>query len=113
MSLQLRVQFIVIAVALLSPVTRAFLQHTSLAGLSERDVNFAQTKFKAVVPPPPPGPLKYDGTKRVDDHKHPWMPPRRGDIRGPCPGLNTMASHGVSDHSLLKSGSGEAEQSHC
>ncbi|KIJ31934.1 hypothetical protein M422DRAFT_185203 [Sphaerobolus stellatus SS14] len=32
--------------------------------------------------------------KLVNDMDHPWMPLRPGDLRGPCPGLNTLASHG-------------------
>ncbi|KIJ31529.1 hypothetical protein M422DRAFT_185801, partial [Sphaerobolus stellatus SS14] len=32
--------------------------------------------------------------KLVNDKAHPWMPLREGDQRGPCPGLNTLASHG-------------------
>ena len=31
----------------------------------------------------------------LNDAAHPWMPLRANDIRGPCPGLNTLASHGV------------------
>lgn len=47
------------------------------------------------APEPPPGPLVFNGTKLVNDEDHPWMPPAEGDVRGPCPGLNTLASHGV------------------
>ncbi|EAU83038.2 hypothetical protein CC1G_08975 [Coprinopsis cinerea okayama7 len=50
--------------------------------------------LKPRVPPPPPGPLAFNGTKLVNDEDHPFMPPRKGDARGPCPGLNTLASHG-------------------
>ncbi|KAF8067669.1 Chloroperoxidase [Lyophyllum atratum] len=28
------------------------------------------------------------------DPAHPFIAPRRGDLRGPCPGLNTLANHG-------------------
>ena len=68
-----------------------------LAGLSERDQDAAieQLSGKAVYPPDPPGPIAYNGTKLVNDKDHPWKPLRKGDIRGPCPGLNTLASHGV------------------
>ncbi|KAJ2923736.1 heme-thiolate peroxidase, partial [Candolleomyces eurysporus] len=47
-----------------------------------------------VNPPPPPGPPKFTGTKLVNDRAHPWRPLRAGDERGPCPGMNTLASHG-------------------
>ncbi|KAF8899578.1 heme-thiolate peroxidase [Gymnopilus junonius] len=33
-------------------------------------------------------------SKLVNDAAHPWKPQAPGDIRGPCPGLNTLASHG-------------------
>ncbi|RXW14104.1 heme-thiolate peroxidase [Candolleomyces aberdarensis] len=49
---------------------------------------------QGVDPPPPPGPLSFTGLKLVNDRDHPWRPLRNGDIRGPCPGLNTLASHG-------------------
>lgn len=29
-----------------------------------------------------------------EDEEHPWIAPGPGDIRGPCPGLNTLANHG-------------------
>ena len=51
---------------------------------------------QGVDAPPPPGPPSFTGTKLVNDRDHPWRPLRNGDIRGPCPGLNTLASHGVS-----------------
>ncbi|KAJ2921633.1 heme-thiolate peroxidase, partial [Candolleomyces eurysporus] len=34
------------------------------------------------------------GAKLVHDPAHPLMPLRDGDERGPCPGMNTLASHG-------------------
>ncbi|KAJ2915557.1 heme-thiolate peroxidase, partial [Candolleomyces efflorescens] len=49
---------------------------------------------QGVDPPSPPGPLAFDGLKLVNDRAHPWRPLRKGDVRGPCPGLNTLASHG-------------------
>ncbi|RXW16379.1 heme-thiolate peroxidase [Candolleomyces aberdarensis] len=49
---------------------------------------------QGVDPPPPPGPPSFAGLKLVNDADHPWKPLREGDIRGPCPGLNTLASHG-------------------
>ena len=51
--------------------------------------------ISAVDPPPPPGPPSFIGAKLVNDPAHPWMPLRDGDERGPCPGMNTLASHGV------------------
>ncbi|KAH6881249.1 aromatic peroxygenase precursor, partial [Coprinopsis sp. MPI-PUGE-AT-0042] len=43
---------------------------------------------------PPPGPLSENGTKLVNDPAHPFLKPTSRDIRGPCPGLNTLANHG-------------------
>jgi Peroxidase, family 2 len=48
-------------------------------------------------PPPPPPPISVNGTKLVHDAAHPYRAPGPGDMRGPCPGLNTLANHGVSD----------------
>jgi Peroxidase, family 2 len=48
------------------------------------------------VPNPPP-PLTFTGAMLVNDAAHPYRAPRAGDLRGPCPGLNTLANHGVSD----------------
>ncbi|KAJ2925958.1 heme-thiolate peroxidase, partial [Candolleomyces eurysporus] len=45
-------------------------------------------------PPTPPGPPRYTGTKLVNDRQHPYKPVKAGDIRGPCPALNTLANHG-------------------
>ncbi|TEB20562.1 aromatic peroxygenase precursor [Coprinellus micaceus] len=74
--------------------TLAFPSYGSLAGLSQREVHELVARLPAVLPPPPPGPLTSNGTKLVYDRNHPWKPLRKGDIRGPCPGLNTLASHG-------------------
>lgn len=30
----------------------------------------------------------------AEDEAHPWIAPGPGDLRGPCPGLNTAANHG-------------------
>ncbi|TEB27715.1 aromatic peroxygenase precursor [Coprinellus micaceus] len=72
----------------------AFPSYGSLAGLSEREIDHLVARLPQVLPPNPPGPLKFNGTKLVNDPAHPWKPLRKGDIRGPCPGLNTLASHG-------------------
>lgn len=85
------------AVALaLSSTTVAFPSYGSLAGLSEAELDRIIPLLEPRNAGPPPGPLKNTSTKLVNDKKHPWKPLRYGDIRGPCPGLNTLASHGVS-----------------
>ncbi|KAJ2936545.1 heme-thiolate peroxidase, partial [Candolleomyces eurysporus] len=76
----------------------AFPQYGSLAGLSARDLNELVPRLNEVDPPNPPGPLMYNGTKLVHDDAHPFKAPEEGDIRGPCPGLNTLANHGYLPH---------------
>lgn len=75
--------------------TLAFPAHQSLAGLSERELESIIATLPQVTPGPLPPPPEYVGPKLVNDADHPWEPLRPGDIRGPCPGLNTLASHGV------------------
>jgi len=43
---------------------------------------------------PPPGPLAFGGSILVNDANHTFMEPGPNDMRGPCPGLNTLANHG-------------------
>ncbi|KAJ2925164.1 heme-thiolate peroxidase, partial [Candolleomyces eurysporus] len=57
------------------------------------DSTVSQAEY-GVDAPPPPGPPSFTGLKLVNDRDHPWKPLRKGDVRGPCPGLNTLASHG-------------------
>ncbi|KAG8213290.1 hypothetical protein J3R82DRAFT_11765 [Butyriboletus roseoflavus] len=44
---------------------------------------------------PLPHAIKDTSAKLVYDSAHPYEPDQPGDIRGPCPGLNTLASHGA------------------
>ncbi|KAH6910883.1 Chloroperoxidase, partial [Coprinopsis sp. MPI-PUGE-AT-0042] len=41
-----------------------------------------------------PPPQTFTGAMLVNDAAHPYRAPRAGDLRGPCPGLNTLANHG-------------------
>ncbi|KAF9522785.1 heme-thiolate peroxidase [Crepidotus variabilis] len=72
----------------------AFPAYGSLAGLSQRDLDLIIPTLQIREPQAPPGPLGDNSTKLVNDAAHPWQPLQPGDIRGPCPGLNTLASHG-------------------
>ena len=74
----------------------AFPSYGTLAGLSRSELDAILPTLKRGVPEAPPGPLQDNSTKLVNDEKHPWKPAGKHDIRGPCPGLNTLASHGVS-----------------
>lgn len=76
----------------------AIPQYQPLAGLSERQLADILPEFTPVKTPPPPAPINDTSVKLVNDKAHPYIPPRNGDIRGPCPGLNTLASHGVSTY---------------
>ncbi|KAF8989694.1 Chloroperoxidase [Cyathus striatus] len=78
----------------LASIVLGFPQYGSLAGLSERELDAILPTLRARKADPPPPPLKDTSAKLVNDKKHPWEPLRPDDIRGPCPGLNTLASHG-------------------
>ena len=76
-------------------IVTAFPAYESLAGLSVEERNLIISTLHSRQAEPPPGPLNDTSAKLVNDEGHPWKPLRPGDIRGPCPGLNTLASHGV------------------
>ncbi|KDR72032.1 hypothetical protein GALMADRAFT_143376 [Galerina marginata CBS 339.88] len=72
----------------------AFPTYGSLAGLRKEQLDLIIPTLDIRAPENPPGALKDTSAKLVNDEDHPWKPLRPGDIRGPCPGLNTLASHG-------------------
>ncbi|KAE9399086.1 heme-thiolate peroxidase [Gymnopus androsaceus JB14] len=78
----------------------AFPEYRSLAGLSAAEVRAVARTFTSTpgAQPLPPA-INDTSSKLVYDDAHPWEPLRPGDIRGPCPGLNTLASHGYLDRS--------------
>ncbi|KAN0097127.1 heme-thiolate peroxidase [Tylopilus felleus] len=73
-----------------------FPEHRSLAGLSPEEVQTVMQLFKDSMPGPQPlpPPINDTSSKLVNDPDHPFEPTRPDDMRGPCPGLNTLASHG-------------------
>lgn len=75
--------------------TIALPQYGSLAGLSKKELDAILRTLQHRDIPDPPEPIKDTGLKLVNDLKHPYQDPQPGDIRGPCPGLNTLANHGV------------------
>ena len=85
----------ILGVLAFASIATSFPQYGSLAGLSESELEVIIPTLQIRDVEPPPGPLEFNGTKLVNDKDHPWEPLRPGDIRGPCPGLNTLASHGV------------------
>ncbi len=87
--------FVQAALLTLSGTAAAYPSHMSLAGLTREQLDQIVPALTFVPPPPPPGPLNDTSAKLVNDPAHPWMPLQPNDIRGVCPGLNTLASHGV------------------
>ena len=86
-------RFAVFVFLILAANTLAFPQYETLVQRTPEDII---PRGNVAWPPPPPGPLKDTSTKLVNDRAHPFKPARPGiDMRGPCPGLNTLASHGV------------------
>ncbi|RXW20973.1 heme-thiolate peroxidase [Candolleomyces aberdarensis] len=88
----------VLLTTLFFTVSTSFAFLNDLVLLKRQEIEDASSRvggtFRTVSPPPPPGPLRYTGTKLVHDLTHPWRPLRDGDERGLYPGLNTLASHG-------------------
>ncbi|KAJ3519595.1 heme-thiolate peroxidase [Coprinellus aureogranulatus] len=76
----------------------AFPAYASLAGLSARQLAEVVPGLPDVLPGTPPGPLEFSGTKLIYDEAHPFVAPGNEDMRGPCPGLNTLANHGYLPH---------------
>ncbi|EJD53342.1 heme-thiolate peroxidase [Auricularia subglabra TFB-10046 SS5] len=85
------------AIARHLPVVSALslrLPHESLAGLSHEEVEEFARSVNVIGAQPVPPPLTDTSAKLVNDRAHPWLPLLPGQQRGPCPGLNTLASHG-------------------
>ncbi|KJA15661.1 hypothetical protein HYPSUDRAFT_48125 [Hypholoma sublateritium FD-334 SS-4] len=71
-----------------------FPSYASLAGLSARQLDEIIPQLTIRTLASPPGPLEDPSAKLVNDPAHPFIAPGPNDIRGPCPGLNTLANHG-------------------
>ncbi|KAH0833050.1 heme-thiolate peroxidase, partial [Lanmaoa asiatica] len=85
-----------ISCALGFPHLTNFPEYRSLVGLSPEEVRAVARTFGSTPGPQPlPPPINDTSAKLVYDAAHPYQPDQPGDIRGPCPGLNTLASHGV------------------
>ncbi|EJD42721.1 heme-thiolate peroxidase [Auricularia subglabra TFB-10046 SS5] len=93
MILSLRIATL-LALQLAAANALAVQPYESLAGLSDDEVAEFSRSVKVVGAQPIPPPIKNTRSKLVNDREHPWKPLRAGDQRGPCPGLNTLASHG-------------------
>ncbi|KZV94047.1 Cloroperoxidase [Exidia glandulosa HHB12029] len=90
-SLQLAV---VLALQLGNVFSYAIREFDSLAGLSNDEIEKFARSVKVVGAQPPPAPISDTSAKLVHDIFHPFIPLFPGQQRGPCPGLNTLASHG-------------------
>lgn len=90
-----RVFFTLVALLLAANGVFSFPNYKSLAGLSARELDEIVPQLTVRTLEKPPGPMKDALTKLVNDPAHPWIAPGSDDQRGPCPGLNTLANHGV------------------
>ncbi|KIJ22802.1 hypothetical protein M422DRAFT_39919 [Sphaerobolus stellatus SS14] len=90
------VKFVTFLLLTIVRLAVAFPAYDSIAGLSEREINKYITRNGVAEIPNPPLPLPkgQDGLKLVNDPAHPFIAAGPNDIRGPCPALNTLASHG-------------------
>jgi len=86
-------KFLALALAA-APWADAFPAYRSLGGLSKGQLDVVLPMLDVAPPENPPGPLNDTSAKLVNDAAHPWIAPSPNDMRGPCPGLNTLASHG-------------------
>ncbi|KAH7103082.1 heme-thiolate peroxidase [Auriculariales sp. MPI-PUGE-AT-0066] len=68
--------------------------YRSLAGLSSDELDVYARDIDVVGSQPLPPPPTDTTYKLVYDEEHPYVDPQTEDQRGPCPGLNTLASHG-------------------
>lgn len=89
------IRFLIVFVLAFASIVASFPSYGSLAGLSHAELEAIIPTLQPRDIDPPPGPLNDTSTKLVNDPDHPWKPLRPGDIWEPCPGLNTLASHGV------------------
>ena len=87
--------FVVLAFASIAASFPSELNGRSLTARQSTAATDPITKLAQAVVPPPPGPLAFTGTQLSNDAAHPFVPLKPNDIRGPCPALNTLASHGV------------------
>ncbi|KZW03092.1 Cloroperoxidase [Exidia glandulosa HHB12029] len=86
--------YIVLALQLGSVLGVALRPYDSLAGLTRQEVDAFARSVKVVGGQPAPPVIADTSSKLVNDKEHPWLPLAPGQQRGPCPGLNTLASHG-------------------
>ncbi|KIJ40035.1 hypothetical protein M422DRAFT_174222 [Sphaerobolus stellatus SS14] len=68
--------------------------YESLVGRSASEINEYIAREGIAEIPNPPLPLVDGSIKLVNNPSHPFIPAGPDDIRGPCPALNTLASHG-------------------
>ena len=100
-----RTLFSIFAVLLAVDGVFSFPSYRSLAGLSARQLEEIIPQLTVRTLPSPPGPLEDTSAKLVNDPAHPFIAPGTNDIRGPCPGLNTLANHGVCSSQFLRDSS--------
>ncbi|KAK0533981.1 hypothetical protein OC834_002037 [Tilletia horrida] len=67
--------------------------------LPEETLQYLAARQNLVGAQPAPPRQKSTKSKLVHDAAHPYIAPGKKDIRGPCPGLNTLANHGYINRS--------------
>ncbi|KZV85624.1 hypothetical protein EXIGLDRAFT_775354 [Exidia glandulosa HHB12029] len=97
-------QFLVFLFMLLSQVlvavfaagasARSIAPHAPLIGRTDEEIEASARSYPGGGPQPLPPPIKDTCVKLVYDAAHPFMKPTKGQMRGPCPGMNTLANHG-------------------
>lgn len=88
-------KFVTLALAV-APWACAFPAYRSLGGLSPEELDAILPGLHIAPPEGPPPPPTDNSTRLVYDEAHPYIAPGPNDQRGPCPGFNTLANHGVS-----------------
>ncbi|KZV84535.1 Cloroperoxidase [Exidia glandulosa HHB12029] len=68
--------------------------HAPLIGRTDEEIEAFARSYPGSGPQPLPPPIEDTGVKLVYDAAHPFMKPTKGQMRGPCPGMNTLANHG-------------------
>ena len=97
LSVTMRLTSFIISVVFFSGIARAFPSYQSLAGWSREEVDLFIREHGEGLGAQSLPPVQMDNSsKLVHDAEHPYMAPGPNDRRGPCPGLNTLANHGVS-----------------
>ena len=84
-----------LVVSVFASVVLALPEYHSLAGLTRDEIDLFMRDATVRGAQPPPKQITDTSAKLVNDKAHPYIAPGPNDMRGPCPGLNSLANHGV------------------